>query len=174
MSLKQAMRISVLLFALGALAAAGTVQLTDVAVQSHDNATTLTIKASGAFTHTAYRPADNLLLVDLSGVTADKLENQTRSLRLPGVESYHVVSYKGANGSPTARLEIALSPGAVVQLDQATNAVMVHVTGKATPAGETSVVSMPSSDMQMKSAAQSTVASEKTAARPICKKAQSA
>ena len=167
MSLKQAMRISVLLFALGALAAAGTVQLTDVAVQSHDNATTLTIKASGAFTHTAYRPADNLLLVDLSGVTADKMENQTRSLRLPGVESYHVVSYKGANGSPTARLEIALSPGAVVQLDQATNAVMVHVTGKATPAGETSVVSMPSSDMQMKSAAQSTVASEKTAARPI-------
>jgi len=166
MSLKQAMRISVLLLALGAVAMAGTVQLMDVAVQSHDNATTLTIKASGTFTHTAYRPADNLLLVDLSGVTADKLENQTRSLRLPGVESYHVVSYKGANGTITARLEISLSPGTVVQIDPATNAVMVKLTGKAASSAEGSITSITAPEVSEKNTAHTMAMAEKTAERP--------
>jgi type IV pilus secretin PilQ/predicted competence protein len=165
MSLKQAMRISVLLLALGAVALASTVQLTDVAVQSHDNATTLIIKASGAFTHTAYRPADNLLLVDLSGVTADKLENQTRSLHVPGVESYHVVSYKGANGATTARLEIALSPGAVVQIDPTTNAVMVKVTGKALTASEVAAVSAPSANATEKTVVHTLAEAEKATNR---------
>src|SRR5579864_601965 len=84
-----------LLLLLGAFSASAS-QLTDVGLQSKDNATTLTIRANGAFTHTEYRPTQNLLLVDLAGVSAAKLENKSRDLhgQFPGVESYHVLGYK--------------------------------------------------------------------------------
>src|SRR5947209_4332707 len=140
-----------LLLVSGIVSATSTRQLMDVGVASKDNATTVTIRANGAFQHTEYRPTENLLLVDLTGVSAAKLENRTQDLRgkFPGVSSYHVVGYKGANGSSITRVEMALAPDAVVSVREATNTLALRVTSnaaataEAAPAEEKAEVSAP-------------------------------
>jgi type IV pilus assembly protein PilQ len=132
MRLKQSLGLITLLLVLSMTQAASASQLTDVNVQSKDSTTTLTIRANGAFTHTEYRPTENLLLVDLAGVSAAKLENRTHELREhPGVESYKVVAYKGANGADTTRVELTLVANAQVSVADGANAVTVRVTGSA-------------------------------------------
>jgi type IV pilus assembly protein PilQ len=133
MRLKQLLGIFLLLLVLSTMAAASASLLTDVGVQAKDNATTLTIRANGAFTHTEYRPTDNLLLVDLAGVSAAKMENRSRDLRgqFPGVDSYRVVAYKGTNGSSITRVELTLAANAIVNVDESKNALSVHVSSKA-------------------------------------------
>ena len=118
MRLKQSFGILLLLLVVTTMAAASASLLTDVGVQAKEHGTTLTIRANGAFTHTEYRPTDNLLLVDLAGVSAAKLENKGRDLhgQYPGVESYRVVAYKGTNGSSITRVEMSLASNAVVAL----------------------------------------------------------
>src|SRR5437868_7076907 len=118
-----------LLLLLPAFSAASASQLTDVGLQSKDHATTLTIRANGAFTHTEYRPTQNLLLVDLAGVSAAKLENKSRDLhgQFPGVESYHVLGYKGTSGAETTRVELTLASDAVVNVVDAKNSVSVRI-----------------------------------------------
>src|SRR5437763_9110366 len=118
MRLKQLLGSFLLLLVLSTMAVASS-SLTDVGVQAKEHATTLTIRANGAFTHTEYRPTDNLLLVDLAGVSAAKLENKSRDLhgQFPGVESYRVVAYKGTNGSTITRVEMSLVANAVVNVD---------------------------------------------------------
>ena len=129
MRLKLVFSIIGSLLLLSTLSAASSSQLTEVGLQSKDNATTLTIRATGAFTHTEYRPTENLLLVDLAGVSAAKMENKSRELhgQFPGVESYHVVGYRGASGAETTRVELTLASNAVVNVVDARNAVSVHV-----------------------------------------------
>src|SRR5207237_10151488 len=126
---KQVLGIAALLLLQSSLYAAGASRLTDVGLQSKDHSTTLTIRATGAFTHTEYRPTDNLLLVDLTGVSAAKMANTSRDLhgQFPGVESYHVVGYKGASGAETTRVELTLASNATVNVVDAKNAVTVNV-----------------------------------------------
>jgi type IV pilus assembly protein PilQ len=131
MRLKHLLGHLTLLIALSATLAAGTAQLTEVGVRSGGSATTLTIRASGAFTHTEYRPAENLLLIDLAGVSAAKLENRTRELsEHPGVLSYRVLGYKGANGASTTRIEVTLTPNAQISVAEAGDALQVRVSGE--------------------------------------------
>ncbi|MBI2683065.1 MAG: AMIN domain-containing protein, partial [Acidobacteriales bacterium] len=131
MRLKRLLGHLTLLIALSAILAASTAQLTEVGVQASGSTTTLTIRASGAFTHTEYRPADNLLLIDLAGVSASKLENRTRELAAhPGVQSYRVLGYKGANGANTTRIEVTLVPNAQVNVSESGNALQVRVSGE--------------------------------------------
>jgi type IV pilus assembly protein PilQ len=133
MKLKQLLGILLLLLALSAMAAASASQLTDVGIQAKEHASTLTIRANGAFTHTEYRPTDNLLLVDLAGVSAAKLENKSRDLhgQFPGIDSYRVVAYKGTNGSTITRIEMSLAANAIVNVDESKNVLSVHVSSKA-------------------------------------------
>ncbi|MCU1311531.1 MAG: type and secretion system protein [Candidatus Angelobacter sp.] len=140
MRLKQLLGILLLLLAQSAMAAASASQLTDVGLQAKEHATTVTIRANGAFTHTEYRPTDNLLLVDLAGVSAAKLENKGRDLhgQYPGVESYRVVAYKGTNGSSITRVEMSLASNAVVNVDEGKNLLSVHVSSNAPTTAETS------------------------------------
>lgn len=141
MRLKQQLGILLLLLVPGAISATSTRQLTDVGVQSKDNATTLTIRANGSFQHTEYRPTDNLLLVDLTGVSAAKLENQSQDLhgKFPGVSSYHVVGYKGANGSSITRVEMALAPDAIVSVRESANTLALRVTANSATAAAAEV-----------------------------------
>src|SRR5262245_48763388 len=69
MRLKQLLGTILLAAASTAAATASDAQLSGVQVKSQDNAGLVTITASGAFTHTEYRPTDNLMLVDLAGVS---------------------------------------------------------------------------------------------------------
>ncbi len=164
MRLKQSLGVLLALTVLTTAAAAGTAsQLTNIGVKAQGNATTLTIQANGAFTHTEYRPTDNLLLVDLAGVSAAKLENQTRDLKgqFPGVESYRVVGYKAASGAHIARVEIALAPNAVVGVADAGFAVAVRIKAE-TPAAATAEV--PAAKVPV---AKAPVAKAAPSARPV-------
>ena len=130
MRLKQLLGLVTLLLVISTVGMAATTQLTNVSAAAQGNATVITLHASGAFTHTEYRPTETLLLVDLSGVSAGKLREITRNLSLPGVNSYHVLGYTGSSGSEVARVEMNLAPGAVVDVSQAGDALNIRVMSK--------------------------------------------
>jgi type IV pilus assembly protein PilQ len=130
MRLKQLLGILTLLLVLSTVGMAASSQLTNVSAAAQGNATVITLHASGAFTHTEYRPTDTLLLIDLSGVSAGKWKELTRNLDLPAVTSYHVLGYTGASGSDVARVEITVAPEAVVDVSQVTSELSVKVTSK--------------------------------------------
>src|SRR5690242_10890285 len=116
MRLKQLLGVIILTLFASAMALAADTQLTNVNVTGQGHATTVLLRANGAFTHTEYRPVDNLLLIDLAGVTAGKLKGTAQSVNKPGVASYRVLAYTGANGAEVARVELTLSPGATVNV----------------------------------------------------------
>ena len=67
MRLRQLLGITLL--AVVTMATASASQLSGVLVKNHENAGEITILATGTFTHTESRPSDNLILVDLAGVS---------------------------------------------------------------------------------------------------------
>ena len=143
MRLKQVLGLLTLLLVLSAVGMAANSQLTNVSAAAQGNATVITLHASGAFTHTEYRPTDTLLLVDLSGVSAGKWKENTRNLDLPGVSSYHVVGYTGSGGSEVARVELNIAPGAVVDINQATGALNIRISSKVSGKSASPVASAP-------------------------------
>jgi type IV pilus assembly protein PilQ len=132
MRLKHTFGFMMLMVAVATAASAS--QLTGVAVQAKGNTSTVTIRANGAFTHTEYRPTESLLLVDLTGVSAAKLDNQSRTLQgMPGVEGYSVTGYKGASGSNTTRVQLKLAASAIVNVHESKDALAVQISSD-TPA----------------------------------------
>src|SRR4051812_36091984 len=127
MRLKHLLGIVLLSVVCATTAAAAGTQMTDVSVATQGQATTVTIRATGAFTHTEYRPTDNLLLVDMAGVSAAKLDGRMQKVQAAGVTSYRVVAYKGVGDADVARLEITLAPGAAVSFSENANGLAIHV-----------------------------------------------
>jgi type IV pilus assembly protein PilQ len=107
-----------------------------VTVANQGSTTTITIRASGAFTHTEYRPADNLLMVDLAGVSADKLDGKSEALQAPGVSSYRVIGFKGNNGRDVARVELSVAADATVKFSDTQGGVQVRVLNVMPPASQ--------------------------------------
>jgi len=153
MRLKQLLGILLLPVVLVTIAAAAVSHLTAVNVAPQDNATAVTIQASGVFTHTEYRPSDNLLLVDLAGVSAASMEGRTQAVNMPGVASYRVLGFKGAGGTEVSRVELTLTPNAGVHISQENHALLVKIT---VPAGAMSARPV-----------ESAAASEAEAAKPV-------
>ncbi|MFB3916422.1 MAG: type IV pilus secretin PilQ [Terriglobales bacterium] len=145
------------LLLIGALAAAAAPQLRNVGVVAEGNTTTLTLHASGAYTHNEYRPTDNLLLVDLTGISAGKLHERVRSLNLPGVKSYKVVGYTGAGGVEIARLELTLIARPRVDVRDSKDGVVVRITPSESASSE------PENAATSASAAPSTHSADNTA-----------
>jgi len=136
------------------LAVAAGPQLTAVSLSTQDNTTTITIRASGAFTHTEYRPSDNLLLVDLPGVSAGVLEGQSQPVQGPGVSAYRVQSFQGTGGTDVARVELTLSGAPFVTFNQDKGALEVRVTAAETPAAAaTSAAAAPATSPEHATAA---------------------
>ena len=131
---KQLLGIFLMALVLSTMAAAAGPQLTAVSISTQDATTTITIRASGAFTHTEYRPSDNLLLVDLPGVSAGVLEGQSQSVPGPGVAAYRVESFQGTGGTDVARVELTLRGAPFVTFNQDKGALEVRVTAAETPA----------------------------------------
>jgi type IV pilus assembly protein PilQ len=129
MRLKQLLGLVTLLLVVSTVTMAAT-SLLNVSATAQGNATVVTLHASGAFTHTEYRPTDTLLLVDLTGVSAGKWKELTRSISLPGVNSYHVLGYNGSTGSEVARMELNIAPGAIVDVEQVGQALNIRVSSK--------------------------------------------
>ncbi|MBZ5627531.1 MAG: type IV pilus secretin PilQ [Acidobacteriia bacterium] len=136
MRLKQLLGVLFLVLILSAMAAAAGSQLTGINVTGQGHSSTVILRASGAFTHTEYRPVDHMLLVDLAGVTPGKLKDTAQAVNLPGVVSYRVLEYTGNNGAEVTRVEITLSPGAVVNVSEIARGVQLRVTGAASAAAE--------------------------------------
>jgi type IV pilus secretin PilQ/predicted competence protein len=135
MRLKQLLGI-VLLASASAMAAATVSQLGGVLVKNQDSAAVITILANGTFTHTEYRPTDNLMLVDLAGVAIAHQDAKVHEVSAPGVRSYRITGYRSASGTEVARLELMLAPGAKVNVSEVEGGLELHVSGtsSATPA----------------------------------------
>jgi len=129
MRLKQLLGTILLAVGTTAIAAASVPQLSGVLVKSHDSAGVVTILANGSFTHTEYRPADNLMLVDLAGVSIGHQDPAVHSVFAPGVRSYRVLGYRSAGGAETARIELNLLPGAKAEVSDIAGGVEVRITG---------------------------------------------
>jgi len=86
MRLKQLLG-TILLASATAMAAATVSQLGSVLVKNQDSAAVITILANGTFTHTEYRPTDNLMLVDLAGVSIAHPDAKVHDVSAPGVVS---------------------------------------------------------------------------------------
>lgn len=130
MTLKQLLGILLVPCIACAMAVAGP-QLTQVSINNEGGATNVTLHATGPFTHTEYRPSDNLLLVDLAGVSAAKMDGKSHSLSGPNVVSYRVLGYKSSDGADVSRVEIGLAASTQVKLSDGADQVNVHVSGGA-------------------------------------------
>ena len=161
MRLKQLLGVIFLTLFATAMAMAANSQLTNVSVTGQGRATTVLLHANGAFTHTEYRPVDNLLLVDLAGVTAGKLKDTGQEVNKPGVASYRVLGYTGANGTEVARIEFTLAPGAVVNVRPVADGLEVQISGDATVRPAAAAMEAP---VVEKPVVQKPVAAEKAAA----------
>ena len=127
MRLKQLLGVLFLLLILSMMAVAAGPQLTSVNVTGQAQASTIVLHASGAFTHSEYRPVDNMLLVDLSGVAPGALKETRKVVNLPGVVSYRVLGYTGNRGAEVTRVEIILHPGSVVNVSEIAGGLQVQV-----------------------------------------------
>lgn len=157
MRLKQLLAVGLAVPFLTVLAAADS-QLTDISVQGKGNASTVTIRANGALTHNEYRPVDNLLLVDLPGTDVGSLDSNTHVVNAPGVTSYQVHSYKAANGSQIARVELTLASHASVRLSNESNAVLVVVSSDSQPLSSVSKTAEPATPVSSRSSGVKAVA----------------
>jgi type IV pilus assembly protein PilQ len=117
------------LLAVATMATASASQLSGVLVKNHENAGEITILATGTFTHTEYRPADNLILVDLAGVSLAHPDAKVHTVFAPGVRSYRIQSYRSPAGEEVARVEIALLKGANVTVSDVEGGVRLNVSG---------------------------------------------
>jgi type IV pilus assembly protein PilQ len=129
MRLKQLLGTALLAIGTTAMASASVAQLSGVLVKNRDNAGVVTILANGTFTHTEYRPADNLMLVDLAGVSVAHPDAESHAVFARGVRSYRILSYRSANGAETARIELSLLPGAKTNVADIAGGLEVRVTG---------------------------------------------
>ncbi len=127
MRLKQLLGVLFLLLILSMMAVAAGPQLTSVHVTGQAQTSTIVLHASGAFTHTEYRPVDNMLLIDLSGVAPGALKETSKAVNLPGVISYRVLGYAGNRGGEVTRVEITLHPGSVVNVSEIAGGLQVQV-----------------------------------------------
>src|SRR5258708_6570473 len=134
MRLKQLLGTILLAAVTTAAAASPVSQLSGVRVDGRDQSAVVTIQASGTFTHTEYRPTDNLMLVDLTGVSIAHPDTQLHGVSAPGVLSYRVVGYRYASGTEVARVELNLAPGTKASVTDIENGVEVKITSSTTAA----------------------------------------
>ena len=128
MRLKQLLGI-ILLASATAMAAATVSQLGGVLVKNQDSAAVITILANGTFTHTEYRPTDNLMLVDLAGVSIANQDAQVHEVAAPGVRSYRISGYRSATGAEVARMELTLTRDAKVNVAEVEGGLELRVSG---------------------------------------------
>jgi type IV pilus assembly protein PilQ len=131
MRLKQLLGIVLLAMGTACMATATVSQLGGVLVKNQGSAAVITILANGIFTHTEYRPADNLMLVDLAGVSIAHPDAKVHAMSAPGVLSYRIVGYRSAEGTEVARMELTLLPDAKVTVSEVQGGLELHVSGAA-------------------------------------------
>ena len=140
MRVKQLLEMILLAGVITAPAAGSASQLAGVQVENRNQASILTILANGPFTHTEYRPTDNLMLVDLAGVSAEHQDAAIHPVSSGAVKSYRVVGYRLASGAEVARVELTLLPGATTRVNDIKGGVEVRISGNSAHAPTASAV----------------------------------
>ena len=116
-----------------ALICAGTAmaasQLNSVQVTPGANKATINLRTTGSFAHKEYRPDAHLVLIDLTGVTADSAVERVASLTSPVLKSYKLSSYTSASGSEVTRIEMAIGDGVSVEVVDRSDGLQVLLSG---------------------------------------------
>jgi type IV pilus assembly protein PilQ len=143
-----------MLCAVTVLASASTEgQLTEVQVSSRGNVATVTLRTTGAFKHSEYRPTDNLLLVDMAGISAASMDTKTHAVHAPNLVSYRILGYQGGDGKDVARVEFAVAPGAKPTFDRTGNQLRIRISGNAASMEPTVASAAASPELPAQSAA---------------------
>ena len=126
------MRVNRLLtVALMALFCAGTAtaasQLNSVQVTPKDNLAVLNLHTTGAFTHKEYRADDHLVLVDLSGVTADASVQRSATMSSSVLKSYKLTSYVSASGADVTRVELVVGDNVSLQVSEQPGGLQINL-----------------------------------------------
>jgi len=153
LKLIQLVGILLMLCAVSTVAAASGAQLTQVQVSSRGNVAIVTLHATGAFTHTEYRPTENLLLVDMAGVSAANIDGKTHGVQVPNLVSYRVLGYKGGDGKDVARIEFAIASGAKPSFDKVRNQLRISIAGTEEAAAPAAISDPVTSTQETASAA---------------------
>jgi len=141
--------------AVGAVATTNGSQLTGVTVTPGANSAVIALRTSGSIQHSEYHADDYTLEVDLVGTSAATLLGSQKNFDLPVLKSYKVLSYKSANGTETARVEIKMPAGVNAKVAAAHDGLEIHL--------DTAAKASAPQPADTKSAAQSTPAAVKTA-----------
>ncbi|HLJ86978.1 MAG TPA: type IV pilus secretin PilQ [Candidatus Angelobacter sp.] len=121
-------QLGIILLGMAATLAAGSdSQLSGIRVEERDAASLVTIRATGTFTHTEYRPSANLMLVDLAGVSVSPQDSALHAVSTPGIESYRISEYRSVSGGEVARVELALAGGADVKVKETEGGLELQV-----------------------------------------------
>ena len=130
----------------GAGAAMASSQLNSVQVTPKANTATVTLRTTGSYAHTEYRPDQHLVLVDLTGVTAAPAIERSVALQSAVLKGYKLSSYTSASGGEVTRMELALGDGVSVEVKDKSDGLQILLSSSAShapaaPAGVSSVAS---------------------------------
>jgi type IV pilus assembly protein PilQ len=111
----------------GAVAATSGSQLTGVTVTPGANSAVIALRTTGSITHSEYHADEYTLEVDLVGTSAASLLGSQKTFDSPVLKSYKVLSYKSANGTETARVEIKMPAGVNAKVAAAKDGLEIHL-----------------------------------------------
>ena len=141
-----------------ALLCAGTAtaasQLNSVQVTPAANAATVNLRTTGSYAHKEYRPDEHLMLVDLTGVTADPAVDRTAAVNSAALKSYKLSTYTSASGSQVTRIELVLGDGVTtnvsdesyglkIQLNSGEPAISASSVGSSAPSASSPAAPRP-------------------------------
>jgi type IV pilus assembly protein PilQ len=147
------------LFCAGTATAAS--QLNSVQVTPAANSATVNLRTTGSFAHKEYRPDEHMVLVDLTGVTADFTVERTAALSSAVLKGYKLSSYTSASGSEVTRIELTLGDGVGIEVNDKNDGLQIVLRGGGTTAATRSSVSSVASSFPSVSSSE-TVAAPKS------------
>src|SRR5207248_221659 len=95
------------------IAAAAGQQLAGIEVGTSGSTATLTVRATGTFTHKESTPSSSLVYLDLAGVEPAQFAGTTKAVNSTALSSYHVIGFR-ERGSDVTRIEVAFPANTVV------------------------------------------------------------
>jgi type IV pilus secretin PilQ/predicted competence protein len=109
----------------GAGTAMAVSQLNSVQVTPNANTATVTLRTTGSYAHTEYRPDQHLVLVDLTGVAAAPSIERSVALNSAVLKGYKLSNYTSASGGEVTRMELVLGDGVSVQVNDKSDGLQI-------------------------------------------------
>jgi type IV pilus assembly protein PilQ len=117
------------LFCAGTATAAS--QLNSVQVTPTASTATVNLRTTGSFAHKEYRLDDHVLMVDLTGVTADAAVEREAAPNSAVLKSYKISRYTSASGSEVTRIAFTLGDQVTADVNDVSDGLQVLLTGGA-------------------------------------------